>query len=99
MKAIHGTVTFLAALVILAFAGWQTYLHWDVVTGKHPVSKCACVADCKCVKCKCKTGKKCIADCTCGKCECNANCKCAKCECTKDKNCGEGCTCAKCCTK
>jgi hypothetical protein len=99
MKAIHGIITFLAALVVLAFAGWQTYLHWDMVTGKHTMSKCACVADCKCVKCDCKAGKKCIAACTCAKCKCNIDCKCEKCVCTHDSKCNEACKCAKCCSK
>lgn len=37
MKAIYNLVTFLAALVVLSWAGWETYLHWDVITGKAPV--------------------------------------------------------------
>lgn len=69
MKAIYNLVTFLAALVVLAWAGWETYLHWDVITGKAPMvwhhgklaphhKKCCC-KECKCENCP----KDCAGDC------------------------------------
>jgi hypothetical protein len=82
MRFIYYTVTFLAALVILAYAGWQTYLHRNVILnavpnvnfGKpdapkpkpHNPIKCK---DCTCTDCKCTEGK-----CCCAKCECPGAC-------------------------
>lgn len=71
MKAIYNTITLLAALVVLTWAGWETYLHWGVITGKAEVTrsdvahhmrmgrhrKC-CSKDCKCDTCK-KTCESC----------------------------------------
>jgi hypothetical protein len=78
VKALYYTVTFLASLVILTAAGFETYIHWSEITalvdtavtkplsaGRH--KKCKCDADCKCgKKCECNgTDKKCNPDCTC----------------------------------
>lgn len=61
MKAIYNLVTFLAALVVLAWAGWETYLHWDVITGKAPMvwhhGKTA-HKECKCENCPEDQGKR-----------------------------------------
>ena len=38
MKSIHNLVTFLAAVVVLSWAGWQTYLHWDILMAKVAVT-------------------------------------------------------------
>ena len=73
MKTIHNLVTFLAAVVILSWAGWQTYLHWDILMQKvQPVAvvKCKpCCNNCKCGKADCKgaccADKKCCDTCGC----------------------------------
>jgi hypothetical protein len=80
MKAIYYTVTFLAALVVLAFAGWQAYLHKDVIVGNVPGivgKKCGCNADCKCTKaeCKCSAENSCSPDCDCVKAAAPACCE------------------------
>jgi len=74
MKAIHNTVTFLAAVVVLTWAGWQTYLHWDILMNKAnvavtPAKKCPCCTHCTCGKTDCKgaccADKKCCDACGC----------------------------------
>lgn len=74
MKAIYNLVTFLAAVVVLAWAGWQTYLHWDVLTKQVMVppvaAKCKpCCGNCKCGKTDCAgaccADKKCCDACGC----------------------------------
>lgn len=80
MKAIHNTVTFLAAIVVLSWAGWQTYLHWDILLNKAvvvpqtrqqhpPAKKCPCCNHCTCGKTDCKgaccADKKCCDICGC----------------------------------
>lgn len=68
MKALYNLVTFLAAVVILTWAGWQTYLHWDIPVAKKPAA-CLCCKHCACGKTDCKGAccpdKKCCNDCGC----------------------------------
>lgn len=66
MKAIYYTVTFLAALVVLTFAGWQAYVHKDVIVNTVQ-QKCGCSADCTCPsgKCACNAETSCTPDCDC----------------------------------
>jgi hypothetical protein len=74
MKSIHNVVTFLAAVVVLSWAGWQTYLHWDIIMKKVAVTpvatKCKpCCNNCKCGKVDCAgaccADKKCCDACGC----------------------------------
>ncbi len=85
MKALYNVVTFLAAVVILSWAGWQTYLHWDILMNK------AAVHHAKPIPVPCKT---CCKHCICGKADCKGAC-CA------DKKCCDacGCTDSGCCKK
>jgi hypothetical protein len=56
LKAFYYTVTFLAAVAVLGVTGFETYLHWGVLTGNvtelhrhHKVEKPAvpdCCSDC-----------------------------------------------------
>jgi hypothetical protein len=36
LKAFYYTVTFLAAVAVLGVTGFETYLHWGVLTGNAP---------------------------------------------------------------
>lgn len=109
MKFIYNTVTFLAALVVLGYAGWQTYLHWNVLKGQvlydskccqPPQKTSGCNKDCSYTNknCACANGKKCSESCTCSKDTCN-DCLCGcktsgKCECaTKGVTCPCKCGC------
>jgi len=69
MKALYNFVTFLAAVVILGWAGWCVYTHWDILVKQvtKPAHCKPCCAECTCNKANCKTvdGKKCCADCGC----------------------------------
>jgi len=82
MRFIYYTVTFLAALVILAFAGWEVYLHRNVIGNAFPNINFGKPADvpkkhhdhhpvkckgCTCTDCKCCEGGKCVEGCTCCK--------------------------------
>lgn len=65
MKAIYNLVTFLAAVVILATAGWCTYLHRDTIKNVFN-GNCICVDNCACGdKCKCDAEKRCAPACSC----------------------------------
>ena len=89
MKALYNLVTFLAAVVVLGWASWCTYTHWDLLVNKSvvvkPIPVCPCCKNCKCGKTDCK-GACCD--------ETKATC------CDNKKCCGNcGCTDAGCCKK
>lgn len=70
MKLFYYTVTFLAALVVLTLAGWEVYLHRDVIQNavhKVPATKCGCNDGCACPagQCKCNVDESCSPDCDC----------------------------------
>lgn len=69
MKAIYYTVTFLAALVVLTFAGWEVYLHRNVIANAvhHQAAPCGCNTGCTCPagKCACNVDESCSPDCDC----------------------------------
>jgi hypothetical protein len=72
MKTIYNVVTFLAAVVVLAWASFEVYLHAGYYM--HPAAACSCACGCsKTGKCDC--GDKCSCDtCDCGKtgtCDCD----------------------------
>ena len=72
MKFIYNTVTFLAAVVVLAWAGWEVYLHKDFVAVKSSTA-CPCCKQCVCGKADCKggcCGKKCCDGCGCAEAGC-----------------------------
>ncbi len=85
MKSLYYTVTFLAALMVLAYTGFQTYLHWPLVVQtlhkvmpppKHAKDGSCCEPKPKCVcgcKCDSKDGKcKCFLNGV----KCQVDCKC-----------------------
>jgi hypothetical protein len=112
MEIIHKLVTFLAALLILTYAGWQVYLHQNMgANGPHPCT-CGCEETGMCVCQNCNIGcgfsaAKTPATAACvqsnlalNTCKCNTSCKCGTtCGCTPAKACSAGCTCCKCAKK
>ena len=76
MKAFYNLVTFLAAVVVLGWAGWCTYTHWDVLVKQPTTLRCKCCMNCVCGKKDCKggcCGKKCCNDCGCTEAGCCKN--------------------------
>jgi hypothetical protein len=63
VKALYYLVTFLAALVVLGWAGWEGYLHYEMInnivavphspTPPTPNCQCGCTetGNCKCQDC------------------------------------------------
>lgn len=76
MKMVYNVVTFLAAVIVLGWASWETYLH----VGFYTKAAATCPCDCGCKETgTCKCGAKCPCDCGCGK---TGTCACGT---TKDK--------------
>ncbi len=70
MKAIYNLVTFVAALVVLSWAVWETYLHVGFV-----MKPAACACKCGCPTTTCTCGDTCGCKCGCGQ---TGACNCAK---------------------
>ena len=84
MKAIYYLVTFVAASLVIAYAGWETYLHWPILVGPGMVHSQP--ADCMGCSCGCKESGVCDCakkgiDCPC-KCGCGTS---GKCDCKQMK--------------
>lgn len=70
MKAFYNFITFMAALVVLGWAGWEVYLHVGMFTAPAAVKAGACACKACVCKCGCDKGGKC----ECKKCVCDCGC-------------------------
>lgn len=71
MKAIYNLVTFLAAVAILGFAGWEGYQHYHAgnFNGFLPAACCAKACPCPATPTKCQCGCTTGTPCTCKDCD------------------------------